>query len=195
MDVLVKHGRDVLLADQYGRTPLGLSRKYADEDHPRRGLAQAWDQSHDSIFPPAIITLEQDAEVLNILESAVAKLPLDGEAISTLCGVPTESFQRLASHKEIQWFGKVPHFQKLEGYAHVLRYEVYRCSVLTFRDALLLRLGYVVSYLLLFLVEAVALVSYLRALPQLPKSTLWAGLLLLLAVVWSLEARSGGTKA
>ena len=198
VDILVKHGGDILLADHYGRTPLGLSRKYADEDHPRRGLSNAWDRFHRFFSPSVWITSEQDAEVLNILESAFAKLSLDEEAISTLCAVSTESFQPLASHeglsRVIQWFRKGPHFQQLEDVVQRLWYKVYKHSKLPFREALLFRFGYVVSYLLLFLVEAVILVSHLRSLPQLPKSTLWAGLLLLLAVVWSLEAGSNGTK-
>ena len=203
VDVLVKHGGDVLLADGCSRTPLGLSRMHADGSHPRERSESLHDFGTRPRHLRPAITVEQDAEILNILESAAAKLPLGDDAISNLsrdsmCTVLTEPSVHIVSGKEpsrvIRWLRKLPHFQGLEWYAKKLWYEVHRHSRLPFWEALLIRLGYVVSYLLLFLVEAVVLVPHLKALAQLPKSTLWAGFLLLVAVVLSLEAGSNGTK-
>ena len=192
VDILVKHGGDIFLADGCGRTPLGLSRMHAGGSHPRTGSAGV----HDFVTRPRHlwrgITVEQDAEVLNILESAAAKLSLDEDVTSNLsedpiCMASTEFVSGKEASRVIRWFRKIPHFQGLEWYLKNLWYEVHRHSKLPFREALLVRLSYVVSYLLLFLVEAVVLVSHLRVLPQLPKSTLCAGLLLLLALAWSLK--------
>lgn len=64
-------------------------------------------------------------------------------------------------------------------------------SSLSFGDALLIRLVYVLSYCLLLLYEVTAIAIWFRQLPRPPRGLLSAVVLVMLAVFWGWYVRSG----
>ena len=193
VDILVKHGADIFLTDELGRTPLQLSRVHAVGKHPRGKRYLPWSFFENDYWE---ISASDDEHVLGILEEALAKLSLDEAATSartraSILMEPTKAGFLISTRKALSWIHDrlmdIPQIRKVRRVVRGLWYELYWHAKLSFQQGLYVRLGYVLSYLVLVILESISFIFWLKSLPRPSKGALWAGVLLMIAVVWSLQ--------
>lgn len=76
--------------------------------------------------------------------------------------------------------------QRLRRFIRDIRHDLRQCSSLSVRDALLVRLGYVISYCLLLFYEVISVAVWLSELPKPPRALLGGAVAVVLAVLWAL---------
>ena len=67
-------------------------------------------------------------------------------------------------------------------------YTWYKLPKLSYTDAVLMRVGYVLSYILLLAFESMTIAAWLQQLPASPRSVLVAGVVLSLGVLYSIQS-------
>ncbi|MCJ1384632.1 hypothetical protein MMC17_007750 [Xylographa soralifera] len=187
VEVLLKYA-DMHVRDGSGRDALEWARYYMAGKHPRRAE-----------FPPYTTNAEQDKRILVILEKALASQPMthSESVIATPDIIPNpdaepglfayrswKDFKHSAYHlyQHLTWLRLAEYI-----FPHYL-YTWYNLSKLSYTDTILMRLGYVLSYILLLLFETIAIVTWLRQLPAPPRSILMAGVVLVLGLTYSMRS-------
>ncbi|MCJ1432871.1 hypothetical protein MMC27_002229 [Xylographa pallens] len=186
VEIIVKYA-DIHVRDGSGRNALESAREIKADHHTRR-----WDTQRGSVNP------KDDDKILAILEKGSASQPIiyseSNIATRNITAKPDAEAGLFARgswknfmHSPGQLIVHNAWYRYLQHQFLCFRYTWSRLSKLSYTDALLMRFGYVLSYILLLFVETLAIVTWLRKLPAPPRSVLVAGVVLLLGLTSSLR--------
>ena len=191
-EALIQHGADVSFVDETGRSALQLARSNVTAPHPRYfPYLERFSHGH---FDE--VTAEEDAETLALVERA---FHLKAQSTTNLKQYdPNCGFEVQSPNRGLKTMPVSPNmFEKALGslftyYRPLLRgHRVpphYRAInalwSLSFREALLMRFFYVVSYVLLLALEIIAFIRGHRRVRMPSRTVLSAVALLLLAFIW-----------
>ena len=184
VSVLIQHGADVTALDGSGRSAIQIAKSNAVASHPR---------FFGDPFKPLHITDEEDAETLAVVKRAF-NLKFQGTesfedyidpSIQIDCPPSTRRERFIlaiqSAHKKILEF----------IFSRFIPYEAQDLWHLSFTEALLMRSIYIVSYFLLFAVEAVAFATGQKPIPKPSRTFLSAVAVLMLAIIWGDYFQSG----
>lgn len=195
-DILVQHGADVTALDGAGRSAAQLAMTNAFAEHPR--FRETWrDHLSYSWDPPLSVTAEEDAEILAVVERAF-NLKFRGsrslEDCIQLSNEPTlqppprqdepVSIIRKTLEKALGIVLTPTQTQFLCDRLRVLYLDIRKLWSLPFYEALLMRLIYVFSYIILLALETFAFIKGHKRIPMPSRSLLSAAAVLMLALVW-----------
>ena len=182
VEMMIQFGADITLADGSGRTALQISRSNAAAEHPRK-------LDEDVLYLESGVDAAQDNEVLEILEKALKtpsmaeatrsrSLETTAEPVKPRFPVAGQTSRQLDAFIPIQAFKRLPQrfWRKLQTFSHS-----------AFRDALLIRLAFVLSYFTVFVLETASIIMWMRTLPHPPKSSFWIVLVLIFALAWGTQ--------
>ncbi|KAL9121112.1 MAG: hypothetical protein Q9187_002336 [Circinaria calcarea] len=178
VSILISHGADVAAPDGSGRSAIQIAKSNAVASHPRN-----W-KSNWLRLPK--VTAEKDARTLAVVKQAF-DLKFQG----------TENFEDyIDSSGQIDYHPPTRRekFTSTIQRAHemilgfiftrFIPHEVWNLWRLSFFEALLVRSIYVLSYFLLFAVEAVAFATGQKPIPKPSRTFLSAVAVLMLAIIW-----------
>ena len=181
-EALIQHGADVNFPDGAGGSALQLARSNVTAPHPRRAVY--CEGSSDTGY----VTAEEDADTLAVVERAFY-LKAQGTTIlekyEPKCGFEVESHD----HRD----KTIPAPQNILDKAHGRRSHYHGIGdlwSLSFYEALLMRFFYVLSYVLLLVLEILAFIHGHRRVRMPSRSILSAVALLLLAFMWGSPRQS-----
>lgn len=193
-DILIQHGADVTALDGSGRSAVQLAKMNAFASHPRFAI----NPLEIGIFA---ITAEQDAETLAVLERAF-NLRFQGtkslddhiklSAALVLQPLPPKdkpwSMLRKTLNKFLGIYLTPTQTKTLHKRLRGLFFEIKKAWSLSFYEALLVRLIYVLSYTLLLGLEILAFTKGHKRFPTPSRSLLSAVAVLMLALAWDSTA-------
>lgn len=194
-DILVQHGADVTAFDGAGRSAAQLAMTNALASHPRH--PENWQDGYGYWNPLPSVTAEEDAETLAVVERAF-NLKFRGsrslEDYIQLSNEPTlqpppqqdelVSIIRKTLEKALGIVLTPTQTQLLCDRLRVLYLDIRKLWSLPFYEALLMRLIYVFSYIILLALETLAFIKGHKRIPRLSRSLLSAAAVLMLALVW-----------
>ncbi|MCJ1388436.1 hypothetical protein MMC18_001283 [Xylographa bjoerkii] len=185
VEVLLRYG-DMHIRNEHGRSALEWARYYTTGRHPRHALT--WGRT---------IYEKDDRKILALLEKSFASQPMSSSDDVTASrdilpepDVKTVAIQhgnwRNFIHSTRQLFTRLVWSPSIQRQSRRYRHKWNDLLGLSYTDALLMRIGYVLSYILLLFLETVAIATWLRELPAPPRSVLVASIVLLLGLTYSL---------
>ena len=195
-DVLIQHGADVTALDGAGKSAIELAEQNAVASHPRSIRIS---YNRDKSVKP-----EEDAETLVVVERAF-NLKFQGTmSIEDFLNSSKEITPQPPSPRDkstsmlqkmfetaLRVFLTPSQTELLLKYLKPLHHNTQEIWSLPFREALLMRSMYVVSYALLFAYELYALIEGRKRIPMPSRSFLSALALLALAVIWGSSSQGG----
>lgn len=194
-DILVQHGADVTAFDGADRSAAQLAMTNALASHPRHpenwqdGYSYYWD-------PPPSVTAEEDAETLAVVERAFNLEFRGSQSLEDYIELSKEpTLQPPPRQDEPVSIGKTlekalgivltpTQTQLLCDRLRVLYLDIRELWSLPFYEALLMRLIYVLSYIILLALETLAFIKGHKRIPMPSRSLLSAAAVLMLALVW-----------
>ena len=196
-DILIQHGADVTALDGAGRSADQLAMTNEFAPHPR-SLENWRDDSSYNCDPPRSVTAEEDAETLAVVERAFnlkfrgsRSLLKDYIQLSdepTLQPPPWQdepvSIIRKTLEKALGIVLTPTQTRLLCDRLRVLYLAIREFWSLSFYEALLMRLIYVLSYIILLALETLAFIKGHKRIPMPSRSLLSAAAVLMLALVW-----------
>ena len=215
VEVLVNLGVDPFSKNGNDKSAIDLARSNAAADHPRRNLSTLCFNYGFSKFS---VTEAEDAQILALLEKALinqAKGPKKSllesgqhnEGQSSSChskvtrtcgfeGAPLCYFHCPVSvepsgllNKTLDKVrGSIWH-RKVQRFIRKIRYQLWQFTRLTYMEALLIRIGVVVSYCILLFYQSFYIAIWLRNLPPPPRGARAAAVILGFAVMWTFNTR------
>ena len=189
-EALIQHGADVSFVDEAGRSALQLARSNVTAPHPRRAAYCIWSYERGSV------TAEEDAETLAVVERAFR---LKAQSMNDLtvhepsCELEPQSLNEKGRAVPVpqkmfeKAFGSLSTYYRrllLGWQSRCLYYEIGDLWSLSFREALLMRFFYVLSYILIL---ALGILAFIRGdkRVRMPSRTVPSAVaLLLLAFIW-----------
>ena len=201
-EILIKYGAKITYPDGSGTTALQLAHDNIDCEHPRKFSLDRY-QSY-------LVEAAEDIEILEVLERGLAgeserTKPSAGSYRATSKSSPRGILPAISWANQSNLQGGLPsvitgsvkgflrtmntwtRVQQLRSIFRKIQYDQRQLSRLSFRDALLVRLCYVISYCLLLFFEVSAIAVWLAEVPRPPRALLIGAVMLVLAVIWGLS--------
>ena len=198
-EALIQHGADASFVDEAGQSAFQLARSNVTALHPRK-FTHCKSVYHDYCDE---VTAEEDVETLAVVERALrlkAQSTDDLKVFEPSCEIEprclNEKSEAVPAPQNI--FGKafnslLTYYRcpLLGRYSSCLYYKIGDLWSLSFREALLMRFFYVVSYMLLLALEMLAFIQGRKRIRMPSRTVLSAVALLLLAFHWVPSLRTG----
>lgn len=193
VDVLLHHGADINAVDGSGQSAIGLAKSIINTQHPRPAV---FCQGYNSI-ELRYISADDDAEIFAVIKRAfdlrfqgnqffqdyadssddhsIATSVQRKDLLSTFGTAVRTALLKLLTTSQVEC---------VEHHLRIARLSIKNDWSLPFQEALVMRLLYVLSYILLLVLEIIALFKGQRSIQLPSRSLLFTGTVTILVVAW-----------